>query len=103
MINNPDLDDLKVYKQYDPEGMLTHLHKMPQLCQQAWQMAMKFNLPRDYTEVSKVVILGMGGSAIGGDLVSDFVASEAKLPILFYREYNLPAFFCSKTLGFVSS
>jgi len=103
VINNPDLDDLKVYKQYDPEGMLTHLHKMPQLCQQAWQMAMSFNLPRDYTEVSKVVILGMGGSAIGGDLVSDLVASEAKLPILIHRDYNLPAFIDSKTLVIASS
>ena len=103
MINNPNLDDPQVYKQYDPEGMLTHLHKMPQLCQQAWQMAMNFNLPQDYSEVSKVVILGMGGSAIGADLVSNLVASEAKLPILVHRDYNLPAFIDSKTLVIASS
>ena len=103
MINNPDLDDPQVYKQYDPEGMLTHLHKMPHLCEQAWQMAMNFDLPQDYPQVSKVVILGMGGSAIGGDLVSNLVASEAKLPILVHRDYNLPAFIDSKTLVIASS
>ncbi len=103
MINNPNLDDPQVYKQYDPEDMLTHLHKMPQLCQQAWQMAMNFDLPQDYSRVSKVVILGMGGSAIGGDLVSTLVASEAKLPILIHRDYNLPAFVDSKTLVIASS
>jgi len=83
--------------------MLTCLHDMPQLCQQAWQMAMNFDLPQDYSKVSKVVILGMGGSAIGGDLVSNLVASEAKLPILVHRDYNLPAFVDSKTLVIASS
>ena len=99
----PNLDDPQVFKQYDPEGMLDRIHEMPQLCQQAWQMAMNFNLPQDYSEVSKVVILGMGGSAIGADLVSNLVASEAKLPILVHRDYNLPAFIDSKTLVIASS
>ncbi|MFC1950062.1 bifunctional phosphoglucose/phosphomannose isomerase [Chloroflexota bacterium] len=98
-----NLDDPKVYKQYDAENMLTHLHKMPHLCQRAWQMATNLDLPQDYTEVSKVVILGMGGSAIGGDLVSNLVISEAKLPILVHRDYNLPAFIDSKTLVIASS
>jgi len=103
LINNPNLDDPQAYKQYDPEGMLTHLHKMPKLCEQAWQMTMNFDLPEDYSKISKVVILGMGGSAIGGDLVSNLVASEAKLPILVHRDYNLPAFIDSKTLVIASS
>ena len=103
MTNNPNLDDPQVYQQYDPEDMLIHLHKMPELCQQAWRMAMNFDLPQDYPEVSEVVILGMGGSAIGGDLVSNLVASEAKLPIIIHRDYNLPAFIDSKTLVIASS
>ncbi len=102
-INNPNLDDPQVYKQYDAEGMLIHLHKMPKLCEQAWQMAMNFDLPQDYPKVSEVVILGMGGSAIGGDLVSNLVTSEAKLPIIIHRGYNLPAFIDSKTLVIASS
>ncbi|GAJ00522.1 unnamed protein product [marine sediment metagenome] len=59
-----------MFKQLDPENMLQCLHEMPRLCQQAWQMAMEFDLPPDYSRVNKVVILGVGGSAIGGDLVS---------------------------------
>ncbi len=98
-----DLDNPQVYKRYDPEGMLTCLHDMPQLCQQAWQMAMDFNLPQDYTRVDKVVILGMGGSAIGGELVSSLAVSEAKLPVLIYRDYKLPAFIDAKTLVIASS
>ena len=55
-------------------------------------MAVSFDLSQEYSGVSKVVILVMGGSAISGDLVSSLVASEVKLPGLVQRDYNLPAF-----------
>ncbi len=99
----PDLDDPQIFRQLDPEGMLTCLHEMPWQCQQAWQKAMDFGLPEDYSKISKVLVIGMGGSAIGGDLVSSLVASEAKLPILVYRDYDLPAFVDAKTLVIASS
>ncbi len=98
-----DLDDPQVFNQYDPEGMLECIHQIPELCQRAWQMAMGFDLPADYSRVDKVVVLGMGGSAIGGDLVSSLVASEARLPILVYHDYNLPAFIDGQTLVIASS
>jgi len=100
MIN---LDDASVYKQYDMESMATHLRKMPELCQQAHQLATKFELPKEYAEVNRVVILGMGGSAIGGSLVRSLVESEAKLPILVLRDYDLPAFADDKALVIASS
>jgi len=103
LANKLGLDDPQLFKQYDPEVMLTHLHEMPEQCQRAWQIAMNFQLPQDYSQVNKVVILGMGGSAIGGDLVSSLVASEAKLPILIHRDYGLPAFVDAQTLVIASS
>ena len=102
-MNNINLDDPQLFKQIDPEGMLTRLHEMPWQCQQAWQIAMNFDLPADYSKVNKVVILGMGGSAIGGGLVSSLVASEAKLPVLIHRDYDLPSFVDAKTLVIASS
>ncbi len=98
-----NLDDPQVYKKYDPEGMLSHIHELPQLCRKAWQMANAFNLPQDYSRTNKVVILGMGGSAIGGDLVASLISTEAKIPVLVRRDYNLPAFVDSKTLVIASS
>jgi glucose/mannose-6-phosphate isomerase len=66
-------------------------------------MAMDFTLPRDYSQVNKVVILGMGGSAIGGDLVRTLVETEAKLPVLVQRDYGLPALVDAQTLVMASS
>ena len=102
-MKNINLDDPKVYKQYDPEGMLARIKEMPGQCQQAWQAAMSFNLPADYAKVDKVVILGMGGSAIGGDLVRSLAESEAKVPVLIHRDYGLPAFVDDRTLVIASS
>jgi len=98
-----NLDDRQVYRQYDQEDMLSRLHEMPQLCEQAWQLAKRFNLPPGYADVDKVVILGMGGSAIGGDLVSSLAIAEARLPVLIRRDYDLPAFVDGKTLVIASS
>ncbi len=100
MIN---LDDIQVFKQYDPAGMLACLHEMPEQCQRAWNLAMDFTLPRDYRDIDNVVILGMGGSAIGGDLVRSLAVSEAKLPVLVHRDYDLPAFVDTRTLIIASS
>lgn len=98
-----NLDDLSVHKRYDPEGMLNRIHEMPAQCQQAWQKAMSFSLPPDYAQTDKVVILGMGGSAIGGDLASSLVLSEAKVPVFVCRDYTLPPFVDGKTLVIASS
>jgi glucose/mannose-6-phosphate isomerase len=98
-----NLDDPRLFKQLDREGMLGCIKEMPRLCQQAWQMAMDFKLPPDYSRVNKVVVLGMGGSAIGGDLVSSLSVSEARLPVLVCRDYHLPAFVDAETLVIASS
>lgn len=83
--------------------MLACLHEMPKLCQRAWRMAMNFHLPEDYRKINKVVISGMGGSAIGGELVSSLVATEARIPIFISRDYGLPAFVDAETLFIASS
>jgi glucose/mannose-6-phosphate isomerase len=98
-----NLDDPKVYIKYDPEGMLAHIKELPVQCRKAWLAAMDFNLPPHYGNVDKVVILGMGGSAIGGDLVRSLVQSESKIPVIVHRDYGLPAFADARSLLIASS
>lgn len=66
-------------------------------------MAMDFTLPGDYSRVNKVVIFGVGGSAIGGDLLNSLAIVEAKIPIITHRGYNPPAFVDAQTLVIASS
>jgi glucose/mannose-6-phosphate isomerase len=100
---NINLDDLKIYQRLDPDAMLTRIKEFPLQCKQAWQKVTSFTLPADYRNVNKVVVLGMGGSAIGGDLVRTLVQAEAKIPIIVHRDYGLPAYVDDKTLLIVSS
>jgi glucose/mannose-6-phosphate isomerase len=98
-----DLDNPEIYKQYDPSGMLVHLHKLPQQCREAWEKANEFVLPPDFKDIDKIVICGMGGSAIGGDLLHSLVSNLNKPIIFVQRDYALPAFVDSKTLVIASS
>jgi glucose/mannose-6-phosphate isomerase len=98
-----NLDDSKIYQKLDPDGMLARIKELPMQCQQAWQSALSLTLPPDYKNVNKVVVLGMGGSAIGGDLVRTLVQAEARIPIIIHRDYGLPAYVDEKTLLIASS
>ena len=98
-----NLDDLAIYRRLDPQGMLQHIHNFPDMCRQAWQMALKYKLPDEYKNVKKIVVLGMGGSAIGGDLVASLAINESAIPILVCRDYNLPQYVDENTLVIASS
>ena len=98
-----DLDDLLIYRQLDAAGMLDHLHQFPEQCRLAWERVLKFDLPPEYSPVDKVVILGMGGSAIGGDMVRRLALTESRVPVWVHRDYGLPPFVDRSTLVIASS
>jgi glucose/mannose-6-phosphate isomerase len=98
-----DLDNPSVYRQFDKSGMLEHLRGFPEQCQRAWQKVLKFEVPREYSKASNVIITGMGGSAIGGGIVSRLALAESKLPVWVHRDYGLPAFVDENTLVIASS
>ncbi len=93
-----DLDDPSVYSKYDLEKMLNHLNNFHELCREAWRKAMLLEIPADYADVDRVMILGMGGSAIGGDLISRLTLNESEIPITVNRSYDLPAYVDERTL-----
>jgi glucose/mannose-6-phosphate isomerase len=98
-----DLDNISAYRQFDRLGMVKHLHAFPEQCQKAWENVLRFELPREHGRISNVVIAGMGGSAIGGDIVRRLALSESKSPVLVHRDYGLPAFVDENTLVIASS
>jgi len=83
--------------------MVENLHRFPQQCNAAWHKAEDFQLPKDYANIDKVVILGMGGSAIGGDLLRSLVSPKSKPIIFINRDYDPPAFVDDRTMVIASS
>jgi glucose/mannose-6-phosphate isomerase len=53
--------------------------------------------------VDKIIFAGMGGSAIAGDLVRDWLDADMHIPMESVRGYHLPAYADKKTLVFLIS
>lgn len=87
-----DLDKPEIYAQLDPADMLERIAELPDQCQAGWALGQALELPDDYRRVDKVVIAGMGGSAIGGSVAAALAAPECHAPIVVVRDYDLPAF-----------
>ncbi len=57
-----------------------------------------FALPRDYRGADAIVIAGVGGSAIAGDLALAWLGEDLKVPAVICRDYSLPAFVTGRTV-----
>ncbi len=56
-----------------------------------------------FSNINKIVICGMGGSAIGGEVISNLFGNQINMPIFVNRGYNIPNFIDKYALVIVSS
>jgi glucose/mannose-6-phosphate isomerase len=83
----------------DSQDMLKVIKNFPNQCREALE------LPKGVAvsgEIKNVVVAGMGGSAIGGDLLKLYL-STAKVPIYINRDYEVPDFVNEESLVFAAS
>jgi glucose/mannose-6-phosphate isomerase len=97
------LNDQAAIKTADPQNMLGHIVNLPKQLEDGWTAADKIDLPKGFKSVDRVVIAGMGGSAIGGSLLASLLATECKHPIFVSRNYELPAFANGSTTLLIAS
>lgn len=97
------LDTREPYQRYDPSHMLERIAALPDQCQAAWEQASVSHFPASYADVTSVVFLGVGGSAIGGDLVAGLAQQEDRLPVTVLRGYRVPSWVNSSSLVVASS
>ncbi|MFH1407175.1 MAG: bifunctional phosphoglucose/phosphomannose isomerase [Candidatus Omnitrophota bacterium] len=86
----------------DKSNMLGMLKNFPNQLKDAARRGEAIKLKR-LKGIDKIVFSGLGGSAIGADLLRSYVADEIKLPIFINRNYNIPNFVDKKTLFITSS
>ncbi|MFH1826499.1 MAG: bifunctional phosphoglucose/phosphomannose isomerase [bacterium] len=96
------LDDHEKIAAIDKSGMLQVALNLPAQLSEALALAQKVKAPK-YKNIKNIVIAGMGGSAISGNLVADLLAQELNLPIFVNRSYECPAFVGKDTLFFAVS
>jgi glucose/mannose-6-phosphate isomerase len=85
-----NLDNTSKFKQIDSQDMLSHIDGLPGQLESAWELGNQLELP-EMSTIERVIIPGMGGSAIGADLVAAYIAPFCSVPVLVHRNYALPA------------
>ncbi len=98
-----DLDSPDTWSAADPDDMLGRIAELPEQCENAWAAIMATDIPLPSIDFRNVLVLGMGGSAIGGDLARTLVWKESQIPVVVNRDYEVPAFVNEHTLAIVSS
>ncbi len=53
--------------------------------------------------IHNILITGLGGSGIGGTIISELISDSCKVPVLINKDYFLPAFVDKHTLVVISS
>jgi len=97
------LDSIQKIKQLDSENMLGSLQLLSKQVEQIYSTAQDLKIPANYKNIQNIVVLGMGGSAIGADLIRNLFADELKVPVEIVNGYNVPKFVNNKTLVIASS
>ena len=91
-------------KKIDISNMFDVLKNFPSQVEDAVNIANNADLKKfRKTGINNIIITGLGGSAIGGDLIRSFTNYEIRLPVTVNRNYKLPEFADNKTLVIVSS
>ncbi len=97
------LDDRKLVTKLDTSNMLKLISGLPVQCQEAYDIGKKSNIKKLDREIQNIVFAGVGGSAIGADIVRMYLQKELKVPVVVCRNYTLPNFVGRNTLLFCSS
>jgi glucose/mannose-6-phosphate isomerase len=87
----------------DSQRMLDAAMTMPEQVAAAVEAARGLEGLPEREEIDEVVVLGMGGSGIAGDVLMAAAGPYLALPVLVLRSYHVPAFVDEATLVFAVS
>ncbi|MGZ6295901.1 MAG: bifunctional phosphoglucose/phosphomannose isomerase [Candidatus Limnocylindrales bacterium] len=100
----PDvLDDGFALARLDPADMRGQVARISTQVREAWAQTRSLTLPAAHRGARAIAALGMGGSAIGADLVAGIFEERLRVPLAVVRDYDLPAWVGPETLVVASS
>jgi glucose/mannose-6-phosphate isomerase len=76
----------------DTSDMLGLVLSFPRHMEDAWNIGRDFAAGIEAGQYKQVIVCGMGGSAIGGDMLRSFFGDRLGAPLLSCRDYHVPAY-----------
>jgi len=92
------LDEVAALERRDPTGLINHIGETPRQMREAWALTRGLDLPERHRQPTAVAVLGMGGSAIAGDIVRGVFSDRLRVPLVSVRDYDLPAWVGERTM-----
>lgn len=89
-------------KKYDTQNQFKVLRETYKQAADAWNNKIDLSQLKK-NSFSSIVFCGLGGSAISGDLLCDYLSGELSVPFNVVRGYNLPSYANENTLVIISS
>ena len=74
------------------------IDRFPEFLSDAIDIGEGADLSAATTEINNIVITGLGGSGIGGTIISQLVAHELNVPVVIHKNYGIPNFVDHNTL-----
>ena len=109
---NKILNDTEKIKKIDSSNMANDIRKMSYYIEEALNISEELKIPKqiklgeaniNYTSPQNMIVIGMGGSAIGGNLLKEFLFDKINIPFEVIRGYNVPKYVSENTLVIVIS
>lgn len=97
------LDNQKTYAKFDPNEVGYGIEHLAEQVRIAWHDTRTLRLPATYRRSKNVVVVGMGGSALGPEVASHAWCKKLPVPVTIVRGYTLPSFVSRDTLVVLSS
>ncbi len=84
------LDDAETYQRFDVHPMGPVISGLGDQVIEACVAGKTWTLPDHFRTPERVIIVGMGGSAIGGDIAATLARLSTSIPVDVVRDYNIP-------------
>lgn len=98
------LDNVQKIREIDKRNMQSLLTGFPKQLEEALAIGRRFEVSKaSYRRAENICFAGLGGSAIGADLIKNYSEGKVEIPVLVHRGYELPRFVNDRTLLIVSS
>ncbi|MCW4052100.1 MAG: bifunctional phosphoglucose/phosphomannose isomerase [Candidatus Bathyarchaeota archaeon] len=95
-------------KTLDKSNMLEACERLPDSCRVAIKLSKRLHIPGKirvsgqsgitFMKPRNLVVAGMGGSAIGGEMLKDWLRDKSSVPVEVSRDYSLPAYVDERSL-----
>ena len=104
MTGSVDLDDLDAVARLDSLDVLGTIEDLAEQCRAAWEVGVAARDLPSSDGVDAIVVLGMGGSGVSGDIMQAIVEPRFHFPVRVIKDYGpLPTWVGHNTLVFAVS